>query len=40
MWQLEFNFLPQQTSSVEPVEEPLSTAAGLLIVRQVGSSGE
>ncbi|MGE4003163.1 MAG: transposase [Planctomycetaceae bacterium] len=35
MWQLEFNFLPQQTSCVEPVEEPLSTAAGLLIVRQV-----
>jgi hypothetical protein len=34
VWRLDFGFLPHQTICVEPVEEQLSTDAGLLIFRQ------
>jgi len=34
VWQLDFDFLPHQTICVEPVEEMLSTDAGLLVFRQ------
>jgi hypothetical protein len=34
VWQLAFNFLPKKTVCVQPVDENLSTDAGLLIFRQ------
>ena len=34
VWQLVFDFLPQKPVCVEPVEENLSTDAGLLVFRQ------
>jgi hypothetical protein len=34
VWQLDFDFLPQKPVVVEPVEELLSTDAGLLLFRQ------
>ena len=34
VWQLHFDFLPQKTICAEPVEEDLSTDAGLLLFRQ------
>jgi hypothetical protein len=34
VWQLVFDFLPQKPVFVEPVEENLSTDAGLLVFRQ------
>ena len=34
VWQLVFNFLPKKRICVEPVDENLSTDAGLLVFRQ------
>ena len=34
VWQLNLDFLPQKSICIEPVEENLSTDAGLLILRQ------
>ena len=34
VWQLNLDFLPQKSICIEPVEENLSTDAGLLIFRQ------
>ena len=34
VWQVAFDFLPKKPVSVEPVDENLSTDAGLLIFRQ------
>ena len=34
VWQLDFDFSPHKTICVEPVDEHLSTDAGLLIIRQ------
>ena len=34
VWQLAFDFLPKKPVCVQPVEENLSTDAGLLIFRQ------
>ena len=34
VWQVSFDFLPDKRISVEPVEENISTDAGLLIFRQ------
>ena len=33
VWQVSFDFLPDKRISVEPVEENISTDAGLLIFR-------
>ena len=36
VWQVNFDFLPDKPISVEPVQENISTDAGLLIFRQWG----